>query len=175
MLVQKALDKFGSSVVKEAKRNAGDGKLSKSLSYFAKESKNSFEFSISMEDYGKFYDKGVTGKNDPNFKGKDKKVHRSKAGYRYGTGNFKGTGNEWKKRINLWMYSKGIAPRDKASGRFIKRDTVNFLIRRSIYQHGLKPSLFLTKPFEKYFKPLPQELVEAYALDVEEFLKFTIE
>jgi hypothetical protein len=174
MLVKKVLDAFGENVISEAKRKSGDGNLSKSLSYKAKESKNSFEFSISMAEYGKFIDKGVTGKNDPSFKGKKKKVHRSKAGYHYGSGNFKGTGGEWKKRINIWMYSKGIAPRDKESGRFIKRDTVNFLIRRSIFQHGQKATLFLTKPFDKYFKTLPEEVLEAYALETEEFLKFAL-
>ena len=31
-----------------------------------------------------------------------------------------------------------------------------------------------TKPFEKAFERLPDELVEAYGLDVEQFLEYTI-
>ena len=49
-----------------------------------------------------------------------------------------------------------------------------FLISRSIWNKGLKPSLFFTKPFEKAFKTLPDKILKAYGLDVEEFLKFTI-
>ena len=50
----------------------------------------------------------------------------------------------------------------------------SFLISRSIYHKGIKPSLFFTKPFEKAFERLPDELVEAYGLDVEQFLQYTI-
>ena len=178
--VEKVLNSFYSNVIGEAKKilvkkdkNASSA-LSNSLGHKVKVSKNSFESSLSMLDYGTFKDKGVTGKNDPNFNGKDKKVWRSKAGYRFGSGNFKGKGDEWKKRINAWMYSRGIIPRDKKTGKFIKRDTVNFLIRRSIYQHGSEPTLFLTNPFDKYFKTLPEKVVEAYALEVEDLLEFSL-
>ena len=45
---------------------------------------------------------------------------------------------------------------------------------KAIFEKGIKPSLFFTKPFEKAFERLPDELVEAYGLDVEQFLKYTI-
>ena len=48
------------------------------------------------------------------------------------------------------------------------------MIASNIYNRGLKPSLFFTKPFEQGFKKLPDELLEAYGLDVEEFLQFTL-
>ena len=48
------------------------------------------------------------------------------------------------------------------------------LLNKSIWNKGLKPSLFFTKQFEKAFKTLPDEILKAYGLDVEEFLKFTI-
>jgi hypothetical protein len=31
---------------------------------------------------------------------------------------------------------------------------------------GIKPTLFFTKPFEKYYKNLPKELEEKYGLDM---------
>jgi len=34
--------------------------------------------------------------------------------------------------------------------------------------------LFFTKPFERAFRKLPDQVIEAYGLDVEEFLKFTL-
>ena len=49
-----------------------------------------------------------------------------------------------------------------------------FLVRNGIFKNGIKPSLFFTKPFEKAFERLPDELVEAYGLDVEQFLEYTI-
>jgi len=48
-----------------------------------------------------------------------------------------------------------------------------FLIIRSIYNKGIKPSLFFTKPFEKYFNRLPETLTDSFALDMENFIEFT--
>jgi hypothetical protein len=69
------------------------------------------------------------------------------------------------------MFSRGIAPRDKETGKFIKRETVNFLIRRSIYQHGIEATEFLTRPFELGFKKLADDVVEAYGLDLDMLLQ----
>jgi hypothetical protein len=181
MSVKETLNKFASSVIKQSKtqltkkgKNASKS-LYDSLEYGLKVSKNSFELSFKMEDYGKFIDSGVAGNNDPNFKGKKKPIQKSLKGYRFGSGKSKGTGKQWEKKIDKWMYSRGIAPRDKDSGKFIKRATVNYLIRRSIFQHGTKATQFFTRPFDVAFKQLPDNLVEAYGLEVDEFLKFTIQ
>ena len=45
-----------------------------------------------------------------------------------------------------------------------------YIIARSIYNKGIKPSLFFTKPFEKAFQNIDKEILDAYALDVETFL-----
>ena len=37
---------------------------------------------------------------------------------------------------------------------------------------GIKPSKFMTKALEKEFKTLPDELIEAYGLDIDDFLDF---
>tara|TARA_R110002126_G_scaffold4920_2_gene25466 strand:+ start:94 stop:645 length:552 start_codon:yes stop_codon:yes gene_type:complete len=169
------LNRFGKRVVKESrtaltkkKKNASK-ELYNSIGYVFKENKNSFQLSISMADYGKFIDKGVSGNNDSSFSGKKKTVFRSTGGFRFGSGNFNGKGGEWAKRIDKWMYSRGIQGRDK-KGKFIKRDTVNYLIRRSIFQHGTQATEFLSKPFESAFKALPTQVVNAYALDMDKFL-----
>jgi len=47
------------------------------------------------------------------------------------------------------------------------------MIARSIYNNGIKPSLFFTKPFKKAFTNLDKDIIKAYKLDVEELLKFT--
>lgn len=171
MSVSIVLDKFGRRVKKEARtaltkkdKNASK-ELYDSIGYEFKENKNSFELSISMLPYGKFVDKGVTGAG-----GHKDGLNKSVGGFRFGTGNFSGQSGEFEKRIDKWMYSRGIAPRDKKTGRFMKRATVNFLIRRKIYQKGLKPTLFITKPFESAFKSLPDDLINGYGLEVDKFL-----
>ena len=72
-----------------------------------------------------------------------------------------------------WIVQKGIAPRDK-NGKFISRKSLQFMSARSIFNNGIKPSLFFTKPFEKAFKGLNKDLVKAYKLDVEQLMKNTI-
>ena len=159
--VQEILDEFKANVINEAKRNLSAqntaGRLKDSLKGYVKESKNSIQVSFEMEAYGFFQDQGVKGV----------KSGKSLGGYRYtrrgGQGSLKGMPPP--KAFDKWTVRKGIAPRDK-EGRFIKRKSLNFLIARSIFNKGIKPTLFFTKPFEKYYKRLPKELTEKYALDM---------
>jgi hypothetical protein len=67
-------------------------------------------------------------------------------------------------KLDKWIVKKGIAPRGK-NGKLMNRKSLQFAIARSIFNNGIKPSLFFTKPFESAFKRLPQDLVEAYGLD----------
>jgi hypothetical protein len=136
------------NVIRRAKANLEDGELKNSLRY---EPKGSGSIKIIMEDYGIFKDKGVTGASHSDFKGKRKKINKSVGGFKFNKKVIKG-----EKSIDRWMYKKGIQGRDKA-GRFIKRSSTNFLIRRSIAQHGIKPSLFLTKPYERFLTEIKQE------------------
>ena len=39
---------------------------------------------------------------------------------------------------------------------------------------GIEPSNFYSRPFQLGFEKLPTEIQEAYGLDVEDFLEFTI-
>jgi hypothetical protein len=41
------------------------------------------------------------------------------------------------------------------------------LITRSIWNKGIKPTEFFSKPFEAAYKNLPGELVETYGLEAE--------
>ena len=52
--------------------------------------------------------------------------------------------------------------------------SMGYLIARSIYNKGLKPTLFFTKPFEDAFKRMPDDLVEKFGLDVDKFLEQVI-
>ncbi len=74
--------------------------------------------------------------------------------------------------MTAWAKKKNIRLRDE-KGKFKKGNynTIANIIAGNIYNRGLKPSLFFTKPYEKYFKRLPEELIEKYALDMDELLE----
>ena len=158
---QKALSLFAKNVVQESKNNLRDQKknasykLWKSITYDLKVHKNSFSLDFLMEDYGQYQDKGVSGKLrkfDTPFTYKSDAPPPS--------------------AFDKWIVAKGIAPRNK--GKFASRKGLQRAIARRVFNYGIKPSLFFTKPFEKYFKNIPDEVVEAYGLDIETFLKFTL-
>lgn len=156
-----ALEAFRDKVVRDSKQSLkqqkkiASGRLYKSIQGSpVKVTENSLEFNISMEDYGTFIDKGVSGvkrKFSTPYSYKDKMPPMSS--------------------LDKWIVRKGIAPRDE-KGQFIKRRSLQYLIARSIYENGIKPSLFFTKPFEKHYKQLPDALEKAFALDVDEFVDF---
>jgi len=85
MYVKDALDKFGKYIVQQSRSNLTKSKknaskeLYNSISYEAKEHKNSFSFSLSMEDYGQFIDAGVKGVGGAGWK--QKRVDNSKFKY----------------------------------------------------------------------------------------------
>ena len=118
---------------------------------------NSINVDFEMEDYGLFQDKGVSGKEK-----------------KYNTPYSYTTKMPPVKPLADWAKKKNIRLRDD-KGKFKKGNynTIGFLIARSIYRKGIKPSLFFTKPFEQGFKKLPNELVQQFGLDVEDFLAFT--
>ena len=66
-----------------------------------------------------------------------------------------------------WLKKKKFQWRDRKTGRFLSYETMSYLIARSIYQKGLKANLFFTEPFEKGLKDLPDEMLEAFSLDIE--------
>ena len=168
--VEKELKNFAKYVVTKARVNLrgsdknSSGKLAKSLDSDVKVSKNSFQLAFLMEDYGVFQDKGVRGKSSS--------AKAPNSPFKFGSGTGKKGGLS--EGINKWVKRKRFQFRDKKSGRFLSYDSTAFLISRSIYQKGIAPSLFFTKPFEKAFKGLNKDLVEAYKLDVEALMKNSI-
>jgi hypothetical protein len=162
---KESLNKFAKYVVQQSRSNLTKNKknyskeLYNSLGSEIDVSANSFSLDFVMEKYGIFQDRGVRGTESG----------RSLDGFRFR--------NKMPpiKPIAEWAKFKNIRLRNK-KGQFAKGDykTIGYIISRNIYKKGIKPSLFFTKPFEKAFKNLPNELVEAYGLDVEQFLQYTI-
>ena len=166
---REALNKFAKYVIQQSRSNLtkSDKNVSKelynSLDYDLTVSKNSFSLSLLMEDYGIFQDKGV--------KGKTSSAKAPNSPFRFGSGTGKKGGLT--NGIDKWVRRRRFQFRDK-KGKFMSYQSTAFLITRSIYNKGIKPSMFFTKPFEKAFKGLNEELVKAYALDVEKFMATTI-
>jgi hypothetical protein len=157
---KEALELFRDKVIEESKQNLrkigkGGGTLENSIEGTeVKVTDRSLEFEIKMADYGVFQDKGVSG---------IKKKYNTPYSYT--------TKMPPPSKLDKWTVKKGIAPRDD-KGRFISRKSLQFAIARSIFYKGIKPSLFFTKPFQKYAKGLPKELETAFALDTEALLAF---
>ena len=164
------LNKFAKYVIQQSRSNLTKGEknvskeLYNSLDSDLKVSKNSFELSFLMENYGVFQDKGV--------KGKSSSSKAPNSPFKFGSGRGKEGGLT--QGINKWVRRKRFQFRDRNTGRFMSYDSTAFLITRSIYQKGIKPSLFFTKPFEKAFDNLPKELIQSFSLDVENLLDNTI-
>lgn len=142
-------------------------KLFNSLKGTVKEMPNSISVKFEMEEYGYFQDRGVKGKTST----------YPEIG-KYGTLAKFGSGNGQKggltKGIKKWVESKRFQFRNKETGKFLSYQSTAFLITRSIYNKGIKPSLFFTQPFENAFKQLPNDLINKFGLDVEDFLEYTL-
>jgi hypothetical protein len=154
--LQKVLDRFRDAVISQSKRNLtrlqknSSKKLYNSIKGKVKAYPNSFHMEFTMEDYGLYQDKGVSG---------IKKKYNTPYSYK--------SKMPPTKAFDKWIVRKGIAPRD-ASGKFSKRKSLSFLIARSIYRNGIKPTMFFTKPFEAAYKNLPDDMVERFGLEVEQ-------
>ncbi len=179
---KEAFERFGKGVVQQSrsrltkqKKNV-DKKLYNSLSYKVETGANSFRIEISMEDYGKFQDEGVKGK-DPSKVSKNAKIRGQQAPnspYRFGSGNYSGKWGDFVSNLENWAKKRNFRLRD-SKGKFTQGNykTIAHILARNIYARGIKPSRFFTESFDTNFKRLPNEIVEAFALDMDDLLKFS--
>ena len=167
--VKEILDKFGKYLVTQSRANLTRGgsnhtkSLYDSLDYFTNASENSFEFEFLMNEHGEYQDKGVRGAggvrkttstfNKRNNKGKLWKINAKDSPYRF-TNKMPPLG-----ALKNWAQDKGLSA---------------FAVQRVVYHQGIKPTYFYSKPYEKAYETLPEELVEAYGLDLERFMEITL-
>ena len=146
--VGRELSDFGRYVVKQSRAMLSKNKsndtrnLYGSLQFKKRVMKNSFSASFVMADYGDFVDQGVRGAYS-NLKAPNSPF-RFKRNKKISPRHFEG-----------WAKRKGISP---------------FAVARSVWTKGLKPTMFFTKPFEDAFLRLPDDIIEKFGLDVDEFL-----
>ena len=182
MSIEKALDTFGKRVQQQSRsyltknKNNASGDFYKGTKYSLTVSPNSFSLSFPMTDYWQFFDsgvKGVGGKradkivNGKLVKGeeyKKKRVINSPFSYK--------TKKPPAHIFEKWAKQKGIKPRG-ANGQFTTYKSFGFAVANSVFKKGLKPTKFFTTPFENEFNKLPDEIVKAYSLELDDLLIFS--
>tara|TARA_B110000483_G_scaffold102794_1_gene125548 strand:- start:987 stop:1550 length:564 start_codon:yes stop_codon:yes gene_type:complete len=173
--LNKALNNFGKYVVQQSKsiltkNKKGGGDLYNSIRYTLDEEQKGFILDFYMEDYGIFQDQGVKGANpskvSPNSKIKGQQAPNSP--YKFGSGSKRGTFKQFVNKMTVFAQSKNLRFRDK-KGQFSKGSykSMGYVVAKNIYNRGLKPTYFFTKPFEAAFKRLPEELIKDFMLDIE--------
>ena len=169
--VNDVLKRFRDYVIQQSRSN-----LSKSQKNVSKELYNSLKgevitennYSIvgfSMAEYGQFQDQGVRGKSSS--------AKAPNSPFRFGSGTGKKGGLT--KSILEWVQAKRFQFRDKKSGKLMSYQQTGYLISRSIFQKGIKPSLFFTKPFETgYKKYIVTDLMKAFSQDIDTMIDYNL-
>ena len=168
--LQTELQSFGKYVVQQSRSNLTKQKhnvtrdLYDSIHYDLTEKNGNYDLAFIMDEYGTFLDKGVKGANPSLVKDGKQKGRNSPYSFR-------------NKRPPMqpladWAKKRNIRLRDK-EGKFKKGNyrTIGFILQRSIFAQGIKPSLFFTKPFLVAFDRYPELLSEAFAQDIIDILK----
>lgn len=145
-----ALNKFGKYLVAESRKNLTKkkknvtGNLYQSLAYEIITGPNSLDFDFLMAEYGEWVDKGRKAGKMPPFGA-----------------------------IYAWTARRRLQFKDN-SGKFLSYAETARKVMIKIKAKGIEPSNFYSRPFQLGFEKLPTEIQEAYGLDVEDFLEFTI-
>jgi hypothetical protein len=167
---QKTLERFRDYVIQQSRTNLTKGdknvtsELYTKLRGDVKAMPNSIGVYFEMPAYGQFQDKGV--------KGKLSSLKAPNSPFKFGSGTGKKGGLT--EGINKWVKARRIQFKRK-DGKFMSYESTAFMITRSIYNKGIRPSLFFTKPFEAgYKKYITEDLIKGFALDVEDLMKTSL-
>ena len=181
-----AIENYAKYVVQQSrsrlsKEGKNKGSLYKSLSYIILQNRGAsgrfesgYTVTFDMDDYGKFVDQGVKGndpsKVSPNAKIKGQQAPNSK--YKFGSGTHKGTFKDFVAKMTSYAQKKNMRFREhsnnKSTGRFAKGGykSMGYVIASNIYNRGLRPTLFFTKPFESYSGRFGDKIVVAYGNEI---------
>jgi hypothetical protein len=142
------------------RRNVSTGKLKDTISYVTSLSPHP-ALDFFFERYGTYLDEGVSGSK-----------HKVPGGSRFSYSNKQPP----RSAILKWMDDKVIRLRDPETNKFIRvtkqgKEQAAYNIARKIKMRGIPKTEWFSQPFRDEFAKLPDEFVEAFALDVEQFLK----
>ena len=157
--IERYLESFGKQVVNRSKGNlqksGKGGKLEDSIKFEVITTPDGFTVQFYMSSYGQFVDKGVSGtQTKRTFKDYKGKTIKSPYSYK----NSRGHSQPPSRALDKWVVRKGIAPRD-ASGKFMSRKSITFLIARSIGREGIQGISFFQKPLGLGLKQFGKDLL----------------
>ena len=170
--IERYLTSFGKYIVKQARTNLSKKRknvnkaLYNSISFRVDEDAKGFSLKLFMLDYGKFVDKGVSGKkNTQDYTTYD--GEKKSSPYRY-KNNMPPP-----KALDKWIVRRGLAPRSK-SGQFTGRkiDTVGFaksiqfLVARKIFFQGIKSTSFFQRPIGLGLQTFGKDILKAIKQDI---------
>lgn len=151
-----AMNTFGDAVIKRARKNLNtkgfggqkasrkknaSGRLSKSLDYDVKSTKTGLVLEFEGVDYARFVEEGrKKGKMPPS-----------------------GV-------IDKWFVQKNLKGARDSKGKFIKRKSSVFAIRKHIKENDIKPVPFMGEALDKEFKDLGDDLQTALVTDLEDII-----
>jgi len=170
----KLLEKYKNYVIQQARANLSKGRnnVSKTLYNSLKgEVVTEDDYAIvafRMELYGQFLDEGVKGAFPNLIKNGKQKAPNSR---------FKFTNKRPPSGpIAEWAKKRNIRLRDE-DGKFKKGSykSIGFVIARSIYAQGIKPTMFFTKPYQEGFKKyILGQMPSKVAIDVDRIVDFNL-
>tara|TARA_R110000744_G_scaffold139833_1_gene251004 strand:+ start:512 stop:1063 length:552 start_codon:yes stop_codon:yes gene_type:complete len=173
--LRRYLNSLGKQVVNRSKANLkktkGETKLGNSIKYKIVKAGGSLDIKFSMDSYGSFLDKGVSGtKKKQSFKNQMNQSEVSP--FKFGTGSSKvGKSKGGMSGImSKWIKKKGFQWKDKKTGRFMSYKSMGYIVARSIYRDGLKGLSFFQKPLRLGMKNYESQVSRAVAKDIEEAL-----
>lgn len=161
------LQDFGNRLQKELRKSLQSKittvtpkSLEQSIVFDIKVLASSYQFELKMNDYWEFVDKGVQGVGGVKKDGSSWLPKNSTSPFRFGTGNFSGTGAQFRESTNKWANNNGANP---------------FVVRQSIFKRGTKATNFYSDVVdENLTKDLIKNLEEAGAREVQISLKNVI-
>lgn len=168
--VEQVLENFGKYLVTESRKNLtrsgrrDTNNLYDSLDYNVDVTDNALRFEFLTNEYGEFIDKGVKGVG----------------GVRKSTSPFNSRNNKgklWKQNAknSPFSFKKGNKPSARHFKQWAqKRGLSEYAIREVVYRQGIKPTYFFSRPFELAYERLPEEIIEAYGLDLDKFINITL-
>jgi|TARA_R110000744_G_scaffold56031_2_gene118235 hypothetical protein len=172
--IQADLQKFGRYVVQQSRSNLTKQKrnvsknLYNSLKYDLESKNDDFTLSFIMDEYGTFLDKGVKGT-------KSNYIENAKSPYSYR--NKKPPMQplaDWAKKRNIRLRQYKIVDGKRVStGKFAKGNyrTIGFILQKSIFEKGIKASMFFTKPFEVAFERYKENISKTFIEDIIDLIK----
>lgn len=167
------LNTWGKYVVQQSRTYLTKGKrnntkkLYDSLDYDIEVSENFAKLNFYMEDYGSYQDAGVFGADPSMIKNGVQKGEVTNSVLLGDKSRFSYTTKQPPpKSIGDWAKSRNFRLRDE-KGRFAKGDykTIGYVLSKTIFAQGIKPSLFFTKAYNNAMDRYANKLSDALGND----------